>query len=274
VALGSLCQDSLPERGLEASSHIESEAFDDPKERAGAHLMRAQTFFNSAKFEEARSALNDVRLLVEELAVPALLADFDLIASALAMTDGRLSEAKTHNRSAAERYRTVNADGRFTALSNLAYDYWVGDELAEAAKTYADVVDQLRATQFPDAFQVAWVTANLAGVLIENDDLERGLRAGREAMPVLIEVGSAWLFLDHFALRAGLAGKHQVAGQLSGYVEATYKKRGARLDPAEMRVRERLRALLRERASSEWQGWIAEGVVLPEEQALRLAIEP
>ena len=93
-------------------------------------------------------------------------------------------------------------------------------------------------------------------------------------VPAVKEDGSAWIFADHVALRAALAGKLSNAARLAGYSQYTWAANEAKRQPIEARAHERLCALLREKLDrGELERLVAEGAKLSEDEACSLALE-
>ena len=113
---------------------------------------------------------------------------------------------------------------------------------------------------------------NLAGVLTERGDLGAALAAAREALRPLSDNGYAWHFMDHFALRTGLAGHVEDAARLAGFADASFARHQATREPNEARARMRLHRLLEERLSTHTLvRLLAEGADAGEPEACRLA---
>jgi hypothetical protein len=86
--------------------------------------------------------------------------------------------------------------------------------------------------------------------------------------------GSAWIFGDHVALRAALAGRLREAACVAGYADAAWAAKKASRQPNEARARARLHSLLREKVSTDdLARFLAEGAKMSEDEAWRLALE-
>ena len=115
---------------------------------------------------------------------------------------------------------------------------------------------------------------NLAGVRTERGELDEALAAAREGLPLLQEVGLAWVLLDHLALRAALAGKPADAARIAGYADSRYTAEKSPRQPNEARARERLQALLREKLDADkLERLLAEGAELSEDKACGVALD-
>jgi hypothetical protein len=115
---------------------------------------------------------------------------------------------------------------------------------------------------------------NLAGVLTERADLDEALAAAREGLPLLKLGGYVWIFVDHVALRAAMAGKVANAARLAGFTDSIFAAKETSRQPNEARARKRLQALLREKlAPDELERLLAEGAKMSEDEACRIAVE-
>jgi hypothetical protein len=120
---------------------------------------------------------------------------------------------------------------------------------------------------------LGWALTSLAGALTMRGELDEALAAAREGLPLLGEDGSAWIFIDHVALRAALAGKLSDAARLAGHSDHIWSAKQATRHPVEARLRDNLLALLREKLpDDELERLFAEGAKLSEDEACRLAL--
>jgi hypothetical protein len=121
---------------------------------------------------------------------------------------------------------------------------------------------------------LGYMLGNLAGVLIELGRLEEALSPGREALQLLREADHAFVFMDHFAVRAALVGKFSEASMIAGYADRVRAARNAAREPSEARARSRLRALLEAHvAPARLEQFLAAGAAMSEDEACRLAAE-
>jgi len=81
---------------------------------------------------------------------------------------------------------------------------------------------------------------NLSGVLTERGELAEALAAAREGLSLRRDSGHAWVAMDSFALRAGLAGKLENAARIAGYADATHAAKQSLRQPNEARARARV----------------------------------
>ena len=98
--------------------------------------------------------------------------------------------------------------------------------------------------------------------------------AAAEALPLLGEAGNVWVFMDHFALGAALAGNTEKAARLVGFADASYAAKNAGRAPNEARARKRLQSLLDAAYDhAESAGLIEDGGRMSGQDAARLAVE-
>ncbi|HEX6793494.1 MAG TPA: hypothetical protein VF304_06530, partial [Casimicrobiaceae bacterium] len=122
---------------------------------------------------------------------------------------------------------------------------------------------------------LGFALGNLAGVLIEQGELDEALAAMREAAPMICEVGSFYLFGDHFSLRLAKAGHAQSAARLLGYTDHEHERFKNQRQVNEARARASVMAILNERMTpEELAHQMAEGAKLGEDEAVQLALTP
>lgn len=121
---------------------------------------------------------------------------------------------------------------------------------------------------------LGFALANLSGVLTERGEIAEALLVAREGLPMLGDIGSAWIFIDHLALRAALAGKPARAAELAGYADAMLTLKASEREPNEARAHARLHGLLREQLNPvESERLLAKGAKITEDEACRIALE-
>ncbi|HEX6795158.1 MAG TPA: hypothetical protein VF304_15015, partial [Casimicrobiaceae bacterium] len=104
-------------------------------------------------------------------------------------------------------------------------------------------------------------------------ELDEALAAGREALPLLLEDGTAWIFVNDLALRAALAGRACDAARLAGYYDCTLAKQEVTSHPLQERLRQRLHSVLRQKfTTDELERLRTEGAKLTEAEACALAL--
>jgi len=159
-------------------------------------------------------------------------------------------------------------------LGNLANVTWALGDLEATAASFREQVTLIRQSSAKTIRLLGWSLTSLAGVLTEMGKLDEALVTAREGLPLVAEGGSAWIFSDSLALRAGLAGKLCAAARLAGFADHIFVVKQATRHPIDLRHRKKLHALLREKfAPDELEGLLAEGAKLSEDEACRLALE-
>jgi tetratricopeptide (TPR) repeat protein len=188
---------------------------------------------------------------------------------------GNAAAARSCYEKATELYRAAGADYSFVVmLGNLADITWSLGDLQASADAFRENIGLLRRS--PDARGIAltFSLCNLASVLVEMGELEEAGEVAREGLPALGKSGLAWNFMDHFALRAALAGRIANAARLSGYADAALAARSAQRLVNEARAFERLKLLLAQGlAADELAELRRQGAELDDEAACRLAAE-
>jgi predicted ATPase/DNA-binding winged helix-turn-helix (wHTH) protein len=226
-------------------------------------------------FDEAATRLGEAHELLDNAAPPWLWALHSFNTGFLKNITGDLAGARIHY----ERSRALflEAGDDFTALAafgNLANVMWSLGDLEAAKAAYHEQLAIARVSPMRTKRFLGYALGNLAGVLIERGELDEALAAGREALPLLLEDGTAWIFVSHFALLAALAGNPRNAARLAGYVDFTWGAQQAACPPNEVRLRERVReALHAQLPADDLERLRGEGARLTELEACRLALE-
>lgn len=159
-------------------------------------------------------------------------------------------------------------------LAQLADLTWALGDLDAALTAFGEVVAMMRKPTITRKTSLGFALANLAGVLTERGEPDEALAAFREGLPLLIDAGVAWIFADHLALRAALAGRSADAARVAGFSDSVRTAKQAAREPNEARAHERLQALLRARFPPEQlERLMAEGAKMSEDEACRLALE-
>jgi tetratricopeptide (TPR) repeat protein len=170
----------------------------------------------------------------------------------------------------------LKAGDEFTgaaAKGNLANITWALGDLESTEASFRQHVALMRHLPMRTPRVLGWALASLAGVLIERGALEDALAAAREGLPLLLEDGSAWIFVSHLALRAALAGRLSDAARLAGYSDSAWNRQGATPHPVDARTSDRLSStLLQSSARDELERLRTEGAALSEAEACELAL--
>ena len=112
--------------------------------------------------------------------------------------------------------------------------------------------------------------ARTGRILVVDDEVN-----ARTALAELLrDEGYTWIFVDHMALRAALAGRGTDAARIAGYADAIRAQKQAPREPTEARARARLQAWLEERIDpSQLARLFAAGTELSEDDICRLALQ-
>jgi len=227
------------------------------------------------RFEEAAGKLGEARSLLEHGGPPWLrgLCFFNM--GYLGNISGDFVSARAHYEQS--RMLFLQAGDEYSALAafgNLANTMWSLGDLDATKASYRELVALGRASPMKTKRMLGWALGNAAGVLIDRGELDEALAAGREALPLLLDEGSAWIFVGQFALRAALAGKLGDAARLAGYVDCTWEAKQATRGPVETRLCARLRDILHKELPIDLLERLrGEGAKLTEAEACRLALE-
>ena len=226
------------------------------------------------KFDTGEAALNETKSLLENIELPWLRGLHFFNRAYLENLRGDFAAARRHYEQSNERFLQAGDDyTAFAAQGNLANICWAQGDLDAAEALFRRHGESIRASPMKTQRVLGWSLASLAGVLTERGKFDEALAAGREGLPLLLEHECAWIFVDHFALRAALAGRHRDAARLAGYSDHAWTRQAATRGFNEARTRERLRSVLHERLSSdELEPLTAEGAELTEAEACSVAL--
>jgi predicted ATPase/DNA-binding winged helix-turn-helix (wHTH) protein len=227
------------------------------------------------RFEDSEALLTEAHSLLERAGPPKLLSFYFFNFGFLKALTGDLVSARSHYEQSLALDREMGDEfGALAAFGNLANVTWALGDLDAAAASLRQQVEFVRNSPMRTKRLLGYALTNLAGVLTERGDLDDALAAAREGLPLVKEDGSAWIFVDHVALRAALAGKLSHAARLAGYSDYTWAAQKATRHPVEARSRDRLHALLHEKlAPDEIERLLAEGAKMSDDEACRLALE-
>ena len=273
--LGLLLRGRSPLRGLNAFERAADlfRKLDRPLEFGYASARLARALAVMQRFEESKAVLAEARPKLANCAFPKILAFYHGSAATLnALTDDP-EAARTHFHTALTLFREAGSEtAALESISNLADISWNLGDLAAAEESLRDYI-AMRGAPFVRPTGLAVARGNLAGILTEQGRLSEALEAATEATPGLLEVGLAWTVMDHFALRAALAGQLDNAARLAGFADGAHAAEQAVRAPNETRARRRLQALLEERLDEEQRRrLIGEGQLMTIEEAAELAL--
>ena len=275
--LGSLLEPSAPARTLACFERAVGlyRELDDPLGLGHSRVWLARVLATMGRYESSRKVLAEALPALERLGVPKLLGIHSANAGYLALMTGDTVGAREQYENGLVYFREAGHEfGVLACISNVATACWAMGELDEAEIAYREVVALWRKSRSGKKSALGFALANLAGVLTERGEIAEALVAAREGLPMLSDIGSAWVFIGHLALRAALAGNVVRAAKLAGHADATVAIKASEREPNEARAHTRLRALLRERlAPGQLERLLAEGGRLSEDEACRLALE-
>ncbi|HSN22285.1 MAG TPA: winged helix-turn-helix domain-containing protein [Usitatibacter sp.] len=240
-----------------------------------AKIRSARVHVTRGRYEEARALLAAALPGIRDSGSPKALGLHCAVSGFLAMETGDLANARRDYEEAVVLYRRAGSDiAALVALGNLANLSWAQGDLEAANAAYAENIALLEASAATRKTALGWAYCNRSGVLTELGRLDEALEALRSGLPLLRHFGYLWLLVDHFALRAGLAGDLEAAARLAGYSDAALAAKGAARQTNESRARASLQRLLEERlAATRLAALLAEGARLDEEGAIRLSME-
>jgi len=246
--LGVLTRAGTPTRALAASEQAVKlyRQLDDPVQLAYSSVRLARNLAVAGQFEESAAVLAEALPRLENCGLPRLLALYHGSVASLKVFTGDPVAARLHFQQAMTLFREAgNEISALESISNLADVSWTLGDLAAAEASLREYV-AMRGKPFVRRAGLGAALGNLAGVLTERGQLDQALDAAREGLPLIAEAGSAWAYMDHFALRAALAGKHENAAHLAGYADAMYASKQARRPPNELHARARLEEILKQ----------------------------
>ena len=222
------------------------------------------------------AALEEARPLVEKSGNPRLAARYHMASGFVAHLRNDLPSSVDAFMRAVDCARAFGAERvELVALSNLCDTRWAMGDLDVAIRDLREHVARVRQSRIAPRSELGNPLANLAAVLTEKGDLADALEIGREAFPLIREVGSYWYYLDPYALRVALSGRLEDAARLQAYTDAAFVTQGIdSRQPNEQRLRERTLVLLAAHFNaSDLERLRMEGEKLGEEEVRRIALE-
>ena len=270
------CVDEAPKRALPAFEKAASlyRSGGDTLARSQVLVRLGRLHSLLGRFKQAEATLREARSLLDEAAPPKVMILYLGILAYLKTLTGELEDARRHyERSLALAHEAGAEFSALATLGSMANIQWALGDLAAAETATRQQLTLLRDSPVATRRLLGYALMNLTGLLTERGALEGALSAMREGLPLVAEDGSAWVFADHVALLAALSGRLRDAALLVGYADATWAAKEASRQPTETHAHDRVHALLRERlAGNELEPLLAEGAVLSEESARRLAL--
>jgi predicted ATPase/DNA-binding winged helix-turn-helix (wHTH) protein len=275
--LGSLLEASAPARALVCFERaIELyRRVDDSIGLCHTRTWLARVLATLGRYDSSREVLAEALPALERSGSPKLLAIHAANAGFLASMTGDTAGARAQVEKALASFREAGSEfGVLACAGNLANHYWATSDLEAAEAAFREVIALWRNWRTGRKGALGFALCNLAGLLTERGAIAEALVAAREGLPMLGDIGVAWLFIDHLALRTALAGNVANAARLAGHADAALTIKASAREPNEARAHARLHALLRERlAPGPLERLLAEGARLTESEACRLALE-
>jgi predicted ATPase/DNA-binding winged helix-turn-helix (wHTH) protein len=227
------------------------------------------------RFEQSAPALAEALPLLERSGVPKALAQYFNYFGVLKLLTGDLASARLLLEKALSLCRHAGAEREVLRIvGNIAEVAWTLGDLDSAAAGFRETVALIREMPLITKSTLGFNLLNLAGVLTERGELDEALGAARGGLPLLRDGGYAWIFVDHLALRTGLAGKLLNAARIAGYTDSTFAAKKSSRQPNEARAHDRLQALLSDKLDpGELTRLLAEGARMSEDEACRMALE-
>jgi tetratricopeptide (TPR) repeat protein len=225
--------------------------------------------------EQAEIVFAEAFRLLEQLGLAKALGRCFECYGLIQMRTGKPAAARVSLERALSLCRGAGAEtDALNALCNMADVTWALGDLDGAKAGFRQMVASVRKSPVYSEGTLGLNLINLAGVLTEQGKLDDALAAAREALPLLKDGGLAWIFLDHVALRAALAGKVANAARVAGYADSILAAKRTSRQFNEARAHVRVQALLREKlVPDELERLLAEGAKMSEDEACRLALE-
>jgi len=243
-------------------------------------LLRAQILHGHmlalhGRLDEAGRALAEVAPADESAIAPRLLAEYLDSASVLALMRGDAVRAREITERALALCGRIGAERlALILITNLADMTWMAGDLERAEAALREALAMARNMPISREHALSTAENNLLGVLVEKGQIDEALALARGAYTMVAEPQTAWMIMDHLALRAALAGKHGNAAKLAGFADAGYAMRKVPRQPNEVRARARLGELLQPRYSAdELAALLAAGAALADAAACELALE-
>jgi tetratricopeptide (TPR) repeat protein len=242
----------------------------------GVSLARlAHALVNMGRFERAAAALAEALPLLERHRLPKALALYLGAAGYLKLMTGDTAGALSDFQRVSGLFREAQDELNVAeTLKNVADIKWTLGDLEGAEASLREYIAMRKSSVRRSRLGAAF--AQLAGVLTERGDLEAALDAIRESVSLKEQdaANDAWNVMDFFALHAARAGNVENAARIAGYTDACFAAKQATREPTGARARAALQALVCERLSqAKLEGLLAEGALLTEHDACRLAVE-
>jgi len=274
--LGMTYVEAAPKRGLAAFETALALPGDsvDTVTRASLYRSYAIALVLTGKTDAASAALEEAVALAAQSGMPRLISEIITTRASIRLPAGDMAGARSDQETALALFRSAGADrSALNTLSNLADADWAMGNLAAAIGGFREAAARLRQAPIVHDDLLAVTLGNLVGALTEQGNLDEARSVAREALPLLREDETAWLWFDHFALLAAQCEHIEDSARLAGYAEAALVAHERVRQPNETRARTALDELLRARLPGDRLGPLsAEGALLGVEDACELAL--
>ena len=266
-----------PARAVEASERAIAlyRQLGDPLSLSRSLEWLARMWVFMGKFEQAAPVSAEALALLESGGPPQLIARCLEGDGFRKMLTGDLTGARVNFERALAQFRAAEATSSvFGIVVNLGDLSWALGDLDVALAQCREAVRLMRSAPHLPKEMLGTCLTNLSGVLTERGELTEALTVAREGLPLRRDSGHGWVPMDHFALRAGLAGKLENAARIAGYASANYAAKQSVRQTNEARAHARLMVVLRERLDrDELARLMTAGADLDEVEACRIALE-
>ena len=226
--------------------------------------------------ERSKPLLEEAFRLTEPRGVPKVSARCHYYSGMVEAMAGDLAAARTQYEKALSLFRAAEAERQvIRMLTYIAEMDWAAGDLVSAIAGFREAIALLRVQPRRAVASTLGVTlANLSGALIEHGEPVEAMVMAREGMPLLKDGGYAWLYFDHLALRAALAGNFVTAAKLTAHADLAFAAKQSPRQQIASRAYARARVLLAQKlAPDELARLLAEGGKMSDEDACRLALE-
>jgi len=240
----------------------------------GLSLLRlGRVLARMGKFDQSEAMMTAAWPLLER-AGPRALNYYHFNFGFLKNVMGNPVEARMHYERALDLARELTDElSMLATMGNLTNVKWALGDLDGAADSLRELVALIRSSPASTRRLLGTALMNFAGLLLEKHEPDASLAYAREGLPLVKAEGSAWIYSDYGADRAGSQGKLAKAALLAGYADHAHASNGGTRHAVAARGHARLHALLREKLpQDELERLLAEGAKLSEDEACRLAL--
>ena len=242
---------------------------------AGHALLECSRMLaRKGRFDEAERALCQSQRLLKHALVPKLQGSHCRVSGFLSQMTGDFVKAQSFFSAALKWFADSGSEAlRLHALNDVGDVTWALEDFDGAAAKFREATRVVRASRAANKAALGVPLSNLAGVLIEQGNLDEAVPVAREALVLLTASEDAWRFFDSLALRLALLGRYEDAARLLGFADDAYLKGSQMREANEQRLHARLLTLLRARfEEAELNALLQNGGNLSEKAALSIAL--